>query len=173
MKKLFFAFSSMMLALISASLLVACSDDDDDESQTSLDDIVGLYSGDMDCDVTVMGRVINIDYNEVKAEVSKNADGQTLCIKIKDFAYAGDNYGDIVIDNVVVDKYNDDGSVTLAGTNVCPLTKNEKAYDATVAMLGSFTRLQNSLQLDIDMSLPVSEKMTILFKIDYQSLTRN
>lgn len=165
MKRRFF---NCVLASLFAFVLISCDKDEDDSSNVTIDTIVGNYDGNMDCDVNVMGRIFNIEYENIKASIDKNVDLKSCKIVIYDFTYNGDNYGNIVISNVIINANNNNFSFVGEGTTI--LTKNGDNYDATVSLNGEYDYSQNNISLNISMNLPVNPKMTIAFEIKYESI---
>lgn len=158
MKKFLFA------ALAAAFVFAACDDDDDKVTGTlaTIDDIVGQYSGPMTVTVTVMGSDITLDPVTTLCNIEK--DGAGMVVTIPDFSYKGDNYGDIVVNAAIVG-LDDSGATEFKGLSVCPLTKQGKEYQATVQIEGDYYNA-DKVELDLDMTLPVSQAMTIVFDID-------
>lgn len=145
----------LMLLLVSAVGFTACSDDEDDKQVN----IEGRYLGKMVCYVTVMGRDIMTEQENVYAKISKN--GDVYSITIEDFTYSDVNYGDIVVSEVL--KTDEDSFV---GNGECTLTKDGVDYTATIEELEG-EKMGKNIEVEIDMKLPVSPKMTIIFDITY------
>lgn len=158
----------MIIALLAMAFTTSCSKDDDEpEPNVSIEKIAGEYLGTQNTTVTVMGAQVPVKATDVKASVVANEDG-TLTVSLLDFTYNNDNYGNIVVSPVAIDKATT-SEAEFSGKGTCTLTKAGKDYTAEiVALKGKYVLSGEDLNVDMDMNLPVSPRMTIAFKINYQ-----
>lgn len=148
---------SLMLLLATTLCFTSCDDDDDDDIATV--NIEGTYLGKLESMVCVMGAEVPVSQDDVVTIITKEADSYT--VTIKDYTYNGDNYGDIVVTNVLMDD-ND----SFSGNGECTLTKNDRDYTATIEELEG-DKEGNEIDINFNMNLPVSPMMTIVFDITY------
>lgn len=147
--------------------MIACDDDDDSNVKfATIDDVVGTYLGDMECEVLVMGRTVYVDYKDVVADMIANNGDSTVTMTIYDFSYQGVNYGNIIVKKVAIESLSAT-EITLSGAGITALTKDNVSYDSSVSVIGDFDKSKNEIELDVDMSLPVNPKMTIVFGIKF------
>lgn len=178
MKKRFFYLLNIMLTMSMLACVVACNDDDDDDEQTpaTFSDLYGHYLGDMDCEVTVKGRVVEIDYNDIVVDIVHDDILITNLLYVRDFSYQNTNYGDIRIPICISDITESDGSTLISGEGQTSLVKDGKDYLATVSLAGFYNKYADTKKADqcllnanIIMALQVSPQMTIDFAISYRS----
>ncbi len=165
--------SHWMMAAMAAALTMtttACDDDDEEEEARTItiSDFATQYLGTQYTVVSVMGAEIPVETDSVVAIVEELC-GDMISLTLKDFTAQGTNYGDIVADSVVVTSLTAAEAV-FAGSGECVMTKGSREFTATISGLeGSYTAATNVLEVQFDMTLPVSDAMTIGFAITYTS----
>lgn len=160
----------LLTAFATLFAFTACSEDNGD-NEPIIDPVydwattaTGTYNGTMNTLINIMGSDKDFGDTENQEIIISRDSINHVTVTYKNWTGMGTNYGDLIFSPVRLSSTSE-GIITLSGTCRQTLYKDERSFEAMLAINGNISGTAKNIQLNIEVEMP---KPAPSFKLTYR-----